>query len=218
LRVHHFVGRQYGLDDLRRKRLKIATLDDLNDPFELLAVDLSPPGIRHAFRELKAEFSRRYGLLCFSRNWHNPVQWSHYAEKHRGLCLVFDVPDNTICRVSYKRQRLVAQDTQRMLAASPTHESVLRLLSTKFQHWHYEEEMRAFPGLEERDPVSGLYFTEFSEKLKLVQVIVGAESTVTRAELDEALGSVPHPVQRIKARLAFRTFRVVQQSNESLWA
>jgi hypothetical protein len=36
IRVYHFVGAEYGLDDIRRRRLKIATIDDLNDPFELL--------------------------------------------------------------------------------------------------------------------------------------------------------------------------------------
>ena len=36
LRVYHFVGPEYGLDDIRRRRLKIATIADLNAPFELL--------------------------------------------------------------------------------------------------------------------------------------------------------------------------------------
>lgn len=36
LRVYHFVGPDHGLDDIRRRRLKIATIADLNDPFELL--------------------------------------------------------------------------------------------------------------------------------------------------------------------------------------
>jgi hypothetical protein len=31
-RAYHFVSLQHGLDDLRRRRLKISRLDDLNDP------------------------------------------------------------------------------------------------------------------------------------------------------------------------------------------
>lgn len=41
MRVYHFLDRKYGLDDIRRRRLKIATLDDLNDPFEMLAMTLT---------------------------------------------------------------------------------------------------------------------------------------------------------------------------------
>ena len=28
------------------------------------------------------------GMLCFSKGWHNPVQWSHYTDKHKGICRV----------------------------------------------------------------------------------------------------------------------------------
>lgn len=216
--VYHFVTREYGLDNLRRRRLKIATIDDLNDPFELLAVDLSPPELRSAFREFKREFIKKYGLLCFSQNWHNPVQWSHYAEKHRGLCLVFDVPPATVTRVSYKRKKLFSDETARMLDSTPSHADVLRLLTTKYQHWHYEEEVRAFLSLEERDAQTGLFFTDFSDKLKLVEVLVGAESTVTRAELRDALGPLAAAVRQRKVRLAFRSFRVVELQDQRMWA
>ena len=46
MRVYHFLSEQFGMDDLLKKRLKIATLNDLNDPFELFAVSLS-----HRWRE-----------------------------------------------------------------------------------------------------------------------------------------------------------------------
>jgi hypothetical protein len=36
MRVYHFINEEYGLDDLRRRRLKIATILELNDPFETL--------------------------------------------------------------------------------------------------------------------------------------------------------------------------------------
>jgi hypothetical protein len=43
-------------------------------------------------------------MLCFSRDWHNPVQWSHYADKHRGICLGFDVPDSLLVPVQYTKE------------------------------------------------------------------------------------------------------------------
>jgi hypothetical protein len=80
---------KYGLQALRERRLKISSIDGLNDPFEFLAPDLSDRETRHAFTYHKNEFSRNKGILCFSRDWKNPVLWSHYAESHQGLCLGF---------------------------------------------------------------------------------------------------------------------------------
>ena len=58
MRVYHFLSEQYGMDDLLKRRLKIATFSDLNDPFELLAVSLSDSAVRRAFRKMKDELSR----------------------------------------------------------------------------------------------------------------------------------------------------------------
>ena len=44
-----------------------------------------------------------------SRSWHNPVQWSHYASKHTGICLGFDVPDEHLGEVTYSRTRLLVE-------------------------------------------------------------------------------------------------------------
>jgi hypothetical protein len=50
--------------------------------------------------------------------------------------------------------------------------------------------MRAFVALEETDPDKNMYFKRFSSELNLVQVIVGAESTVTRDEISNVLGDL----------------------------
>ncbi|NKK82626.1 DUF2971 domain-containing protein [Rhizobium leguminosarum bv. viciae] len=34
-----------------------------------------------------------FGLLCMSTTWQEPLLWSHYADKHKGMCLGFDVDD-----------------------------------------------------------------------------------------------------------------------------
>ena len=49
--------------------------------------------------------SDRFGLLCFTKHWRNPVLWSHYADTHRGLCLGFEVDDTVSVRVRYTAKR-----------------------------------------------------------------------------------------------------------------
>lgn len=218
MRVFHFVNTEFGLENLRRRRLKIATLHELNDPFELFGVSLSDESLRRAFRAMKDQLASNHGLLCFSRDWHNPVQWSHYAEKHTGMCLGFDIPDEHLGPVTYSRKRLVVEAESLRNPRELNEETARRFLFTKYSHWRYENEVRCFVTLEEKDPDKNLYFAEFSDKLRLAAVIIGAQSSVTRETLRTALGELSDNVETIKARLAFKTFRVVRQRDPKLWA
>ena len=76
----------------------------------------------------------RFGMLCFSKHWHNPVLWSHYGAKHRGMCLGFDIDRRGIQPVTYRTQRP-------RLNIPPSQEDANRLLFSKFVDWQYEEGM-----------------------------------------------------------------------------
>ncbi|MBA1155019.1 DUF2971 domain-containing protein [Microvirga mediterraneensis] len=217
MRVYHFVNQEYGLEDIKRRRLKIATLNDLNDPFEL-GVDSPDPAVRSAFRSLKNKLAQAFGLLCFSRDWKNPVQWSHYADRHRGLCLGFDVPDDVLTPVIYKAQLPKPDMAVLKGLGEPATEHIKQILSTKFRHWRYENEVRCFLKIEDEDEVkAGLYFAPFSDDLRLREVIVGHSSPVSRGNLVEALGDLSSVVSTCKARLAFRSYSVVRQRRDEFW-
>ncbi len=217
MRVYHFVNRQFGLEDIQLRHLKIATLPELNDPFELFGINLSDPELRRAFRKTKEKLSVNRGMLCFSQSWHNPVQWSHYAEKHRGFCFGFDIPDIHLAPVNYSARRLAVEAQTLLNPHEIDEKTAQKFLFTKFSHWRYEKEVRCFVTLEDRHPVTGLYYADFSDKMALKEVIVGAEATMTRAEVSEALGDLAGKVAVFKARLAFASFSVVRQKDERLW-
>lgn len=217
MRVYHFLSLKYGLEDLVKRRLKIARINELNDPFELLGVSLSDSVIRRTFQKRKEEFSREHGLLCFSRDWQNPVQWSHYADKHGGLCLGFDVPNQWVKRVVYCKRRIKTSNDQTFTRHLPLDDFATSILFTKFSHWSYEKEMRAVVPLQVCNLENGLYFEGFSDRLKLQEVIIGAASTITRSEVRSVLGKFATSITARKARLAFRSFRVVRQLNTHLW-
>jgi len=83
MRAYHFTSAIHALDDLKNNRLKIATIDDLNDPFELLGMDLRDKEARATFRSWRDDMASDYGFLCFSRGWRN--KWSKpagYRGKH----------------------------------------------------------------------------------------------------------------------------------------
>jgi hypothetical protein len=220
MKIYHFVPAGYGLEDIKKRRLKIATIPDLNDPFELLCVDLSDENLRIGMRNWKRKMGAQYGMLCFSKTWRNPVQWSHYADRHRGLALGFEVPDGHAIDVMYKEHRSKEEIGELLFSdsADRREEMMQRFLSTKYAHWSYEKEMRIYTTLEEKDVSTGLYFQYFSESLKLSEVIVGAESEVTRSQIREVLGDLASEVSLRNARLAFTSYRVVTQNDPRLWA
>ena len=209
MRVYHFLNTDDGLDDLRHRRLRISRIIELNDPFEFLGIDLSDRTFRQALEETKRQLSETKGLLCFSKTWRNPVLWGHYADKHRGLCLGFDVPKTFLEKIKYVKLRLPFPNV--------IDEAFMKhLLFTKFLYWQYEQEYRAFVNLEKE--TDGSYFMNFSATLRLRAVIVGAQSKVTRADVAGALDGVEAKVDVFKVRAGFQSFEVVRNRIESMWA
>ena len=201
MRVYHFLPAVHALEDIRKKRIKISEIDQLNDPFELWCVSQDDQQLRPALRKYKKEMGERFGLICFCKHWHNPLLWSHYADKHRGVCLGFDVDDGGLKAVNYVAERSSLQ-------MPLTKETTDELLFTKYRDWHYEEELRHWFDLDERE--DGHYFYPFDGLIQLREVIVGPLCTEPRDRIDEALKGHPKGISVIKARLAFRTFRVVK--------
>jgi len=202
IRAYHLLSSHRALDDLRHRHLKIARLDDLNDPFDLWAVAQPDPRLRKGIREWKKDLAQRFGMVCFSLSWRNPLMWSHYAKRHRGVALGFDIDKAKIKRVSYVKKRPVVRIVNLKLAH--------QLLSTKYIDWRYEREVRVFTDLKDKDSESGLYFVDFNNDCVLREVIVGPLSSVTAKDLREALGEHRRRVTLTKARLAFKSVNVVK--------
>jgi hypothetical protein len=220
MRVYHFTKAIYGLKAIRQRRLKIARISDLNDPFEFLQVASTSSKTRGRYQYVKRALSEYMGLLCFSKNWSNPVQWSHYAESHRGMCLGFDVSAAAgIREVRYVKNRIRPNLRAMRVMGDAAIAHMLDLLTLKFEHWAYEQEYRLFVRLDEQDQESGLYFFDFgnSKEVRLREVIVGPQSETTPEQVTTALGNLASEVKSCKARLAVQTFAVVRQRNQDLW-
>jgi hypothetical protein len=185
---------------LAEKRLKISTLEDLNDPFELLCFEMTDKIKRLAVNLGRKEWATTTGMLCFSSDWRDPVIWAHYSDKHRGLCLGFDIPDEAPRKIEYISKRLSLPDRPQLNDATAW-------TYTKYENWSYEKEIRCCTTLD--TPSEGLYFMAFGESLKLVEVIAGARCSLARNEILEAIRPISN-VRLIKARAGFRRFEIVK--------
>lgn len=201
MRAYKFLDAHFGLKSLYEKRLKISRLSELNDPFEFLPFDLGNHAQRWAARNARDRLAAEHGILCFSAAWSDPVIWAHYSDKHRGLCLGFEIPENVGTRVKYVSERLPFPDP-------PTLADSQAMIFTKFKSWEYEQEIRTWVNLSDEE--DGLYYYGFDDKLRLVEVIAGASCSVPWSAIMRALGADKEGISVIKARAGFTRFEVVK--------
>ena len=210
MRLCHFISSQYALSAIRDRRLKVAQVQDLNDPFEFLCSDLPDPQSRRDFSSFKIWAAQRYGILCFTRAWRNPLMWSHYADKHKGVVLEFEVSDDTTVKVSYVQER-ISFDLAKLIGQQQFSLSDAEIIfATKSHHWSYEREVRAPIDLTKCVRDGQHLFYPFDGKLQLRGVVTGHRCTLTENDFVTHLREDDQLLMR-RARLAFRSFNVVRQ-------
>jgi DUF2971 family protein len=208
--VYHFLSAEHALEDLSKRRIKIAEFDDLNDPYELLSPLLSEQRNRKIIRDWKSRLARISGVLCFSLGWDNPLLWSHYGDRHEGICLGFEVSERFVTRVRYAKKRVLLNSGEPLREQDLTREILDTLFYTKFHGWKYEHEVRRIISFKNKDRSNGHYFQDFDPQLRLAKVICGPLCGVREGEIKTAIQSYPdlQNIQVLKATLARTRFRV----------
>lgn len=214
IRVYHLTPVDHAMSNLALGRLKVARFSDLNDPFELIAVSFKERSVRKMARDFKSVYDAHTGLLCFSEDWAEPVLWSHYAARHRGMCLGFNVPRKLLQKVRYKAERLLAKlDENDNPMALPT-DLQEQLLCTKYGGWKYEQEYRRFVSLSDAIAEGPLHFVRFGKELELAEVVVGSECDLTVAEVRRLVDSLYPGAVTFKARPAFKFFKILPSEKD----
>ena len=215
MRVYYMTSHKIAVEHiLPERRMKVSLFPDLNDPFELKPYALGDKLLRRVTRALEREYFGKKGIICFSDNWRSPVMWAHYAEKHYGVCLGFDVGDIDgeciVHEVKYNRDRLQFElDAEKDLLGVDK-SFVLALLYTKAHEWAYEREYRVAVNLEVRDAETGHYYVDFSKDLQLREVILGERNEMPVGQMAKLVRDNDAPVQVFKARAAFHEFAMVR--------
>jgi hypothetical protein len=202
-RLYHFTSTDHAISSIAFSRLKVALLDQLNDPFELLGANVRRGDIHQTIRELKQQWAKVYGLLCFSEDWTDPVLWSHYAGQHTGICLGFDVPSYLAQKVEYQQERI------KMDGAELDDRTRTTLLKTKFKSWEYEHEWRVLVHIADAHREGPLHFEKIGRRIHLAEVILGVLCVASVEEVREFVDAHHEDVTTFQARLASGHFSVV---------
>jgi hypothetical protein len=212
MRLYHFLSQKYALEALRNKRIKVSTIDKLNDPFEFHAGFLNPnPEIENIFSRWKAKTLKEQGILCFSKGWHNPLLWSHYAEKHTGFALGFELPDNVAIKVKYTEDRPLYPSDKVLEGAKHNKDFLVELVRTKSLSWAYEEEVRVGYALSTLDLENGLYFDRFGSDLILKEVITGCNNALSNEKLLSLLGEF-EKITVIRSKKHLKLYQIVKEN------
>ena len=115
---------QMGLSRLERRKLK----REFNNPENIKRI-------------LNSE-KRKYKISCFSKYYDEVLLWSHYADKHKGICIGFNFPYKydekfILCPVKY------INEIKPIDGMSDTLRIIMYWLTTKSKRWEYEQEIRA---------------------------------------------------------------------------
>ncbi len=203
-RLYHLTSAEHAISDIVFRRLKVAQLNQLNDPFELLAARfLNNSGIRSAVTSYKDKLAREYGLLCFSEDWTDPVLWTHYGARHKGICLGFDVPAGLAEKVQYQENRIVVE------GAKIDEPLERKLLTTKYKSWQYEKEWRVPVLLKDAIIEEGINFERIGDRIHLAEVILGARCSASANDVRRVVDMHHANVVTFQARLAHGSFNIV---------
>jgi hypothetical protein len=219
MRLYHYLGTRWALDDIRRRRLKASQIDDMNDPYEWKTVYSTHKASQSALETTERDAIGKYGVLCFSQRRNNILMWSHYADKHKGICLGFDVPDELTTKVKYFGDVVVVgnitySDRLTKQRNKATYEEIInKSFWGKYSGWKYEEEVRMHRQRMEIDEETGYYFLNFNKRLKLKEVIAGVRFTMSKRPIEEALNVYPEDVKILKARRSAKTFDILVDEN-----
>jgi hypothetical protein len=212
-RLYHLLPADYAIKNIENSRIKVALLSELNDPFELFALNVKKKRVSQMIEAYKEELKDQQGLLCFSNDWLDPVLWTHYAAKHSGICLGFDVKKNRTLKVKYapKKLRKKIEETATALDTNLREQ----LIVTKFKSWSYEQERRVLINLSETQQEGDLRFFGFTSWLRLREVVLGALCTHAVEEVRALTKKYCPDAYTYGARLGGGLFGIVPREKSS---
>ena len=194
-------------------------------------------------RVIGGMLNNRYAVTCFTKNPRNILMWSHYGDKHRGICLGYNI-DSTISREvlnNFIRKSNSTEYSDFFVAVKETEYSQSRpkltqddFVNIKSLEWGYEDEVRLvmrcpldgkFPGTVSYDPVflkeiifgAMCRFDIFIEIINMLEQKTDLQVEVRIAILDEenfAIDVIPLSSEQIeKLRRIFRDLSSISKEN-----
>ena len=112
---------------------------------------------RHGFVDFYMRYSlhvetQKYGLSSFSRSYFEPLLWAHYADKNKGVCLVYDeglLYEHLSTVIPVIQQKEISYNQKPIIRLSEENSKInfhsnMEFLCSKHSNWKYEKETRFY--------------------------------------------------------------------------
>lgn len=195
MQLYYYTKLQYGLASVRDKRIKISLYESLNDPFDFLGVATDSKDQQRELKTLRDELSAKFGIICLSETWKEPLMWGHYAESHKGICLGFEVRAAPYKKIDYRAVRPKLLDFGKNSVSELTESDKAEIAFRKFNHWSYEREWRRIVDLGRADFVDGNHYLPFDQTMVLKTILFGSRSNITKGRIEQI--ALNHPEVKI---------------------
>jgi hypothetical protein len=203
--IYRYLTALHGIEALQTGKWKVGRFGELNDPLDCEPiVKNSEPLLTGLLSQTNAyeQFSESIGLLCYSKIIDEPVMWSHYADKHQGIALGFEFPDNGTrenapavqVKYSWDRAQLPREELNYSIPEGVDN-YVTRIMKSGFtikaKTWEYECEYRQFIHFNNCSLRSLHYFGDvpFSS---LKRIVLGARCKIANADIWRSVQGKPN--------------------------
>lgn len=212
MRLYKYLPEEFAISNITNKRIKVSEFKSLNDPFELLGADLLDIRKRDAVNGMKDRIGLSRGIISFSKVHDEPLLWGHYADNHMGIALGYDVHDDFLIHVKYRSQRFEIIYDEKKGELIDGEDVIDGLISTKYSNWQYEQEVRIYSDLSNRDSASNLCFCSLDDKIALREVWVGMNSSLSRVNIEKLLERAGYQKNVLvkKKKMALRKFAMIE--------
>jgi hypothetical protein len=228
IRLYRYLDAAAALKTIEDRRFRISRLRDLNDPFEwrfgYKLQNLELEATIDAWRESVFESRNKVlGIICFSATSKEPVLWSHYADKHRGVAFEVDcINDPKLLKeISYPQERQVMDietyaELQRHHDETSLKKYLLPIMEQtirqKSPSWAYEKEYRfnvEFENVANLQIHNGHYFLRIPDDF-LTRVILGWKCPLEEKYVLKALEAVDlNSTKVVRAKISSDSYEVL---------
>lgn len=119
-----------------QNRLYGSTYKELNDPME--GFYISSNFSKQDYNDI-LDAKRLVRICSLSKNYDNPLLWTHYADEHKGICLALEVSNSSVWHKIPVNYSSSAPSLNNKMSH---HDWINTIFSTKSDYWSYEQEIR----------------------------------------------------------------------------
>ncbi len=166
------------------------------------------------------EDSNKIGIVCLSRRHKDILMWSHYSDKHRGVCLEFDkgiLESRFYCRKVCYSQKYPTFNVYVSALVNSGPENIYKMfLLAKAKHWKYEKEYRLIVDPSKREDFPEERKFKYPEKA-LIGLIWGCQtSDKDKKMVMDALKANTHQITYYQAKKSESDYALDVEKEELL--